>query len=354
MDTASWYRDFGLQEAAGQSEQYVEWALGISEDREVLALINTLPASKRQPNLVLAAARSLGAGTPDYAGFRAFLLSRWNAIQNTALTRSTQTNEPGRCAVFLPSLAAIARSESRPLALIEVGASAGLVLYPDQYRYQYDGGAILEPGIPPSAGAGVAAATKPTAAASVPELPLLECSTTGSPPLPGSLPEVCWRAGVDLNPLDITDPGDVAWLEALIWPGQEFRVRRLRQALEVARRDPPYLVAGDLNEQLPALVAEAPKEAAVVVLHSAVLAYVAEPDRVRFRTMMEELSRGRGVHWLANEGPGVMPRPDDSSGIPGLANQGHRGRFLLSHNGRPVAETGPHGQFLHWLHPGNS
>jgi hypothetical protein len=349
MDTADWYRDFGLHEAAGQSDTYVEWTLGISQDPEVLALINTLPPAKRQPNLVLAAARSLGAGTPEYAGFRGFLLSQWDAVRDVALARSTQTNEPGRCAVFLPSLAAIATSESKPLALIEVGASAGLVLYPDRYRYQYDGGAILAPQTPPSAAAGCGSTDEVPADGSEPEPPVLACTTSGNPPLPTSLPEVCWRAGIDLNPLDVTDAGDVAWLEALIWPGQEFRVSRLHRAVEVARRDPPRLVAGDLNQQLPGLVAQAPQEAVVVVLHSAVLAYLPGRDRLRFRTMVDGLIRDRGVHWLANEGPGVMPLPAGRAGVPGLDDRTQRGRFLLSHNGRPVATTGPHGQFLDWL-----
>ncbi|WP_376766001.1 DUF2332 family protein [Amycolatopsis pithecellobii] len=29
------------------------------------------------------------------------------------------------------------------------------------------------------------------------------------------------------------------WLEALIWPGEEEQIPRLRAALEIARRDPP-------------------------------------------------------------------------------------------------------------------
>ncbi|TJY69844.1 DUF2332 domain-containing protein [Arthrobacter sp. CAU 1506] len=351
METAGWYRNFGLYEAAGQSETYVEWTLGISQDPEVLDLINALPPAKRQPNLVLAAARSLGVGTPDYAGFRRFLLSHGDAVRAVALARSTQTNEPGRCAVLLPSLAAIATAEAKPLALIEVGASAGLVLYPDRYRYQYDGGAIIAPQTAPSAGAGSRNSGAPPADGTAPEPPILACATSGNPPLPTSLPDVSWRAGIDLNPLDVTAAGDVAWLEALIWPGQEFRVRRLRRAVEVARRDPPRLVAGDLNQLLPELVSQAPQDAVVVVLHSAVLAYLPEPDRLRFRTIIDGLIRDRGVHWLANEGPGVMPMPTDCSGVPGLDDRTQRGRFLLSHNGRPVATTGPHGQFLDWLPP---
>ena len=80
--------------------------------------------------------------------------------------------------------------------------------------------------------------------------PVLRCAVTGPVPLPAELPRVVWRAGIDLNPLDVRNPDDVAWLEALIWPEQDFRRERLRRAIAVARADPPLLVAGDLNDQL--------------------------------------------------------------------------------------------------------
>src|SRR5260370_37467954 len=56
-----------------------------------------------------------------------------DAIAEVMLTRTTQTNEPGRCATLLPALAQI----EGPLALIEVGASAGLCLLPDAYGYDW-------------------------------------------------------------------------------------------------------------------------------------------------------------------------------------------------------------------------
>ena len=63
-----------------------------------------------------------------------------------AAVRSTKTNEPRRCAGLLPVLAGIAG----PLALLEVGASAGLCLYPDRYSYSYDGLPPLHPADGPS------------------------------------------------------------------------------------------------------------------------------------------------------------------------------------------------------------
>src|SRR5690606_10739265 len=131
--TAERYRVFAEVEARGLSDCYEQWALGVADDAATVALIDELPPPKRQPNLVFSAARFLGAPATDFEGFREWLAANWPEVASVCLTRSTQTNEPGRCATLLPGLAAI----PGPLALIEVGASAGLCLYPDRYSYRY-------------------------------------------------------------------------------------------------------------------------------------------------------------------------------------------------------------------------
>ncbi|GAB3522743.1 DUF2332 domain-containing protein [Arthrobacter monumenti] len=319
-------------EAPGSSACYIDWTLGISEDPEVLELIDSLPGNKRQPNLVLAAARLVGAQIGPYGGFRSLLLQRWNSIRDIALARSTQTNEAGRCATLLPVLASIAEAEDKPLALIEAGASAGLCLFPDKFSYQYDGGPRLDP----AGGPGAA---------------VLECTTTGNVPVPRAVPEVGWRSGVDLNPLDVTNPDDTAWLEALVWPEQEFRRRRLRAALEVASLDPPRLIPGDVNEHIEALVHSAPEDCAVVVFHSAVLPYMPQHSREQFVETMHRLP----CHWISNEGAGVLPQNEAGGVLPEVSERladlktEAKGRFILALDGQPLALTGPHGQSLHWL-----
>ncbi|MDR7161659.1 DUF2332 domain-containing protein [Arthrobacter sp. BE255] len=333
--TAAWYRHFGSVEAPGSSPCYAEWTLGIADDPQLIARIDRWPHHKRQPNLLLAAARFLGAEPGPFAQFRDFLEARWDDVSSTVLTRSTQTNEAGRCATLLPSLAAISVAEAKPLALLEVGASAGLALYPDRYGYEYDDGTTVSRLSPGPDGAAAA--------------PVLKCVTSGAVPVPAALPPVVWRAGVDLNPLDVGDPDDVAWLEALVWPEQEFRRARLRQAVAIARQDPPLLVAGDLNEQLLDLAAQAPADTALVVFHSAVMGYLTARGRAEFRQTMLHLAATRGVHWLSNEGHMVIYQEDGSNVVPEVDPQRIMGRFLLTHNGHPVAITGPHGQSLEWL-----
>lgn len=131
---------------AGVAEQYLDfadyaddspclrdWAESVADDPEALAWIAGLPPVKQQPNLVFAAARWHGVpATGGYGPLREAILS--GALRETILTRATQTNEVGRLATITPYLS---RMASEPLALIEVGASAGLCLHPDRFGYEW-------------------------------------------------------------------------------------------------------------------------------------------------------------------------------------------------------------------------
>ena len=312
------YADFAEQWAAGASPVFHEWALKVAGDGEVLALLEALPEVKRQPNLVFAAARWHGAEPGPYDGLRRVLLGQWDDVRETVLARSTQTNEVARCATLLPALGLV----PGPLALVEVGPSAGLCLYPDRYSYRWSDGRRLDPSDGPSR-------------------VVLDCEVSGPAPLPARLPEVVWRAGIDLNPLDVRDEDAMAWLRQLVWPGQEERLPRLAAAVELAGEDPPHLVRGDLLSGLPDLLAEAPSGATVVVQHSVVIAYLVPEDRRRFGAMMRELVSG-GVHWVANEPPVVLPS------VTG-AVQPPRNHFVLGLDGEAVAWTHPHGRSITWL-----
>jgi hypothetical protein len=358
-DTAQWYRHFGTVDAPGSSPCYAEWAVGIAGDAELIRRIDLWPHNKRQPLLMLAAARFLGAQVGPYRGFRTFLDAHWAEVSEIVLSRATQTNEAGRCASLLPSLAQISAMQRMPLALIEVGASAGLALFPDRYGYEFvavDSGAGAD-GKDGGTGAGRAEAAETRTTRLLPAgarpgtFPVLRCVTSGPVPLPTKLPHVVWRAGIDLNPLDVRNPDDVAWLEALVWPEQEFRLERLRQAIAIAQEQPPLLVAGDLNEKLLELAGLAPADAALVVFHSAVMAYLDAAGRARFRRTVADLAAERGCHWLSNEGHTVIAQADGSNVVPEMDDARLRGRFLLLQDGQPAAISGPHGQSLEWLQP---
>lgn len=313
IETAENYRRFAQIEAAGRSSAYETLALAVADDEAILAFLEGMPPIKRQPNLLFAAARFLLGEPPDPESLRELVVVRPQVLREVMCSRRTQTNEAARCAVLLPAFALV----DGPLALLEVGAAAGLTLLPDVYSYDYEGHVVR--GLDP-------------------EAPILRCRPVGPVPLPGRVPHVVWRAGLDLNPLDVTDDDDVAWLSCLVWPGEADRAQRLDQAVAAARRHPPVVHRGDLLDDLGALAATAPFDATLVVYHSAVLAYVGEDTR---RAFAEAVATLGGV-WLSNEGDRVL----DCIGVSGT----DPGSFILVRDGHEVlARCDPHGTWIEWL-----
>ena len=129
------YRSFARLEARGRSAAYESLAESVADDPAVVAFIASLPAGKRQPNLLFAAARYLLGEPPGIQQLHDLIRQSRLELTDVILTRRTQTNEPARCAVLLPALAQL----PEPLALIEAGASAGLTLLFDRYSYDYAG-----------------------------------------------------------------------------------------------------------------------------------------------------------------------------------------------------------------------
>jgi hypothetical protein len=328
-----YYRTFARVEAADTSPVYAEWAQGVADDGAIIDLLLDLPQSKRQANLLFAAARHLGSGTGTFAQLRAWLLEHWDATRALMLERSTQTNEAGRCAVLLPELARL----DGPLSLIEVGASAGLCLYPDRYSYRYRTAETGRPRADTVASGSESVRSLALDPAEGPSSVVIECALRNTS-APEHIPEVAWRAGIDLNPIDITESDQRSWLRSLVWPEHDARRRRLTAAAELVAADPPRLVSGDLCERVESLITEAPANSQIVVFHSAVLAYVDARKREEFAAVMHAHPE---VKWLSNEGAGVLP-----STLAQLESRGvdADGRFVLSVDGVAKALTGPHGQ----------
>lgn len=313
------YRRFAREEAAGHSRAYETLAKCVAESSVTLAFLARLPTERQQPNLLFAALRRV-AGTPSSVEELDHAIEAYGkTVAEVMQTHTTQTNEPGRCAALLPVLAQI----EGPLALIEVGASAGLCLLPDAYGYDWGRKKLAPP-----TGYGETA-------------PVFQCKATRNTPLPARHPEIIWRAGLDLHPLDVSHDEDVEWLETLVWPEHDDRLQRLRKAVRIAQAERPRVLAGDLRRDLPGLIAEAPGDATVVVFHTAVLSYIAvQSERDAFASAMIENPR---VVWLSNESPRTFPQFSSTAG-PILENM-----FLLSVDGQPTAWSGPHGQEIRWI-----
>lgn len=316
-DTAQWYRDFAAQ-VAPESAVYEQWAHAVASDESMLAVIDAMPEAKRQPPLVFAVARLLGAGEGDAHSFRDFLLAHAEEVRAECLARPMQTNEPLRCAALLPALARI----DGPVVLIEVGASAGLCLYPDQYSYDYEIGG--EDGnqkahLDPADGASVV-----TLSASAP-----------SALVPAALPEVVGRIGIDLRPLSVTSDRDVAWLEAMVWPGQTDRLNRLRGAIDIAKAQPPHLLEGNAIDRLADALAAVQHGSVPVIVTAGVLVYIPYAERMRLVAAIRE----SGARWVSLEAASVLPEVRER-----LPQGDHSGRFVVALDEHPVAFCSPHGE----------
>lgn len=324
-DVQQTYRTFAVY-AAGNSPCFEEWALGVVTDPEVQHWLARLPAPKRQPNLVFAAARWHGVAAPaPYDDLRQALLSDTGRIGATIMERATQTNEVGRLATLVPAFSSVIGHG--PVGLLEVGASAGLCLYPDRWSFSWETG-FGTVTVGPS------------------DAPTLSAEATGDPPLPSTSLAVGWRGGIDLNPLDASDPDACRWLESLVWPEHEDRRARLTRALDIAREQPPDLRRGDLLELLPDLVGEAlaalPDHTQLVVFHSAVISYLDASGRDSFDALMRELLTEPRLHWVSNERPGALPMITATGPAP------PPGRYVLGVDGHAVGHTHQHGRSLHW------
>ncbi|MDR7186952.1 hypothetical protein J2X85_004013 [Microbacterium trichothecenolyticum] len=317
-DVVERYARFARDEAPGRSALYAEWADGVASDPALAAILARIPATRRQPPLVFAVTRMLGAPEGAFPAWAAWLVEHGDEVVAEASVRRLQTNEPQRCAALLPALATI----DGPIALLEVGASGGLCLYPDRYSYRYrgsDGVLALDPD------AGTSAV-------------VLESEITGAPPL--RLPEVVWRTGIDLEPLDASDAGDRRFLTSLVWPGESGRAERIAAALDIAAEDPPHLIAGDASdpEVLRAAAALAPAGATLVVTTPGVLPHIPRAGRERLLDAVRTLD----AVWITIDPPALHDRwrpPVDAASW---------GGFVLGRDGEALAAVDPLGSFVHW------
>ena len=165
---AARYGRFATDEAPGRSELYAGLGIRCRRGRGIR------PHHREDPRDASPAAARVRRHPPPrrtrgaYPAWAAWLSAHVDEVVAEASRRTLQTNEPLRCAALLPALSGI----SGPIALLELGASAGLCLYPDRYSYRYRGGADLDPPGGPST-------------------VVLESRLTGHAPL--RLPEVVWR-----------------------------------------------------------------------------------------------------------------------------------------------------------------
>jgi hypothetical protein len=224
----------------------------------------------------------------------------WRGVQSAivsedaGLTRfldsAPQTNEVARSAVLLPGYLEIARLTSLPLAIREIGASAGLNLWFDRYAYRYGAWSWGD------AGAQVA----------------IPCEWRGEIPAASRAIAVADRRGCDLNPVDAGDAQARARMLAYIWPDQRERVARAEAALDLAAReqtriekiDAAAFVARELDAGAP--------DRALTLAHSIFWQYLPDETKEQIRAAISQAAAGATsaspLAWLRMEAEAEEPR----------------------------------------------
>ena len=299
------FRHFGLVEAPQlNSPLYAEFSLGIAADDDLLEIASHATIGQTPANMLFAATHYLllrgerdplrryypalsndeAPDGPAYPQFREFVLAHRDEITDLVAHRRVQTNVIQRSVCLLPAFAdVVAQYGASPLSLIEVGASAGLNLNWDRFSYEYrrDGFDSLRWGPQSRVKA--------------------ECEVRGSvaPPLPEGAIAVASRVGVDINPIDLDDDDAVRWLRALIWPEHVARHERLDAAIDIFRKHPYQVRAGDAVELLPELLEDAVDGTQPVVFATIVLYQFSFEARDALLATMADHSRRRPVTFIS-------------------------------------------------------
>lgn len=331
------------------SPLYTAIAHGVADDPELIALtVEAGTAHAQFPNVLMAAVHELvllgaapdlaevygGRSVDDpFATFRATALEHRDALLPRMASQFTNTNEVGRSALIAPALAHLSAGWDDGWALVEAGASAGINLRYDRFHLDYGpSGTLGDPGSP---------------------VRVTCIDRTGALPVPTTMPTPVERVGLDRNPIDLTDDAARRWLLACTWP-DTGRLERSAAAHQMVATDPPRLVAGDMVDDLPALLAATAPGLPLVVLTTWAVGYL-PPDR---RTVLAErlaaVSTTRPVVWLSGEGPGeVAPLgqvdlgPADDGTAPSVLGA------VAYDGGRQVgtevlAVCHPHGRWIDW------
>ena len=313
------FRHFGEVDAAESSPLYERVAVALSESDEALRAIETAPARRRNPKVILAALHDLAlagsapvlaaayaAGDSEAAAGAAIdtLLRMTGAVVAIASRRQTRTNETGRCAVLYPAIAEAARRVgANAVGLIDIGCSAGLNLNVDRVGITYSNRQSL----------GDLSSTVQQSA-----------SIVGDRPIPThAMPEVVARIGIDIEPLNVTEADDARWLRACVWPDQQERAARLEAEMALAATAPPLLLQGDAAEMMPEAFARVPAHALPVVTTTWALSHFPVESRPHFVHRLDEGAAGRPVAWVSAEGVGVAPS------IPTLGDRRASGHSII-------------------------
>lgn len=280
-------------EADGPSARLLRPAAGQAfPSLGLLAAVHRLALDGQAPDVARHYPSTGGDGDPGRAwqAVRAVLVDRADALHGAAL-ETPQTNEVGRSASLVGGFLTVAAENRQPLRVLEVGASAGLNLRFDRYRYE-------------QGRSGYGPVESP--------LVMRDLWPDAIPPFDAPL-EVIDRRGCDLSPIDPTSVDGQLTLLGAVWPDQVDRIARLRIALEMAAGFPVDIDRADVAEWLAAQLVAPTSGVATVVFHSLVWPHLPEDTRDAFMTTLARsgsvASTESPIAWLRLE-PVMGGTPD--------------------------------------------
>ena len=306
------FRFFSATRGRGRSPVYELLSEAVVGDDDLLDLLLSAPVQQRRPSLLFAAVNLLlvehpGAELAAYypihgslrppdsrlvPAFTAFCGQHRDGLARLLREGSTQTNEIRRCVALRLGLEHVRRRWPGSVALVEAGASAGLNLLFDRYRYRLNGHDV--PGMTDSTDSKVT----------------ISCEVREQEPggqLIGPPPGITARLGFDQRPVDLADPAERAWLEAFIWPEQTSELATLRAAIDLALSAGTITVAkGDAVTDTASLLNSLPGREPVVVFTASLLSYLAAEARAAFAAQLRLAAAQRPVAWVFAEAPGLL------------------------------------------------
>ncbi len=332
---------FAGQECREISPLYCSLGAAVAADEELLLIAGQAPAGQPVPNLLFAAVHYLLVADPThplaeyyatctakpkdptqaFPAFNDFVLSHQREIIELLQTRLVQTNEVRRCACLFPAfMYALRHFDPQPLALLEIGCSAGLNLLWDRYRYDYDESGDVYGFY---------------GDLSSPVLITAEFCADRPAVLSDPMPTVSERIGVDLNVIDTSLPAEADWLRALIWPEHHWRRCLMDAAIKRRSEFDLDLRNGNGFAQVEEIATEVPLDSLLFIYHTHVANQISQAERESFLKTLNQLGQQRDLVHIFNNLHDAMLRLQ-------IYRDGQQSEI-------PLANTDGHGDWIEWL-----
>ncbi|MHA2028458.1 MAG: DUF2332 domain-containing protein [Candidatus Kariarchaeaceae archaeon] len=253
-----------------------------------------------------------------------FVKQHEEQIVEICKTKKVQTNEIGRCSFILPSLNYLNSLTDKPLILVEIGASGGLLLNYNKYGLRYSDQKQIA-GDPNS-------------------IVQLECEVIGTkvPPVL-DLPDIKIKVGIDLYPIRCSNSDEALWLQSLVWPKNTQRFISLRNALEICKTDQSSykLIQGDGFRDIERYLENYNDSGSILcIYHSFAINQISQEEQQQYYHKLKSYTSSFGnkifelrINWL----------PESRHQL--VLHEIHNGEILTTE----LANVHHHGRWIEWL-----